>query len=278
MSRLIPQALGLFIQAYPDLFLFLYRNGIYLVDFLSNPYLYTSLMLHPHIGSFPKRVYDWLAYDPRKAPARRSRRRRHRRRRGFTNRVKAIVDGQAESKFLDTSVSGTIPVAGTSLMQCLTLIATGDSNITREGDKVKLLSVQVRGQVTGDASGASATTARMMLIHAKRDVDGALPAVTDILMSDSVHALKQIDNRGYFKVLWDSRFSIKETGDSAQLPTVLVDYYKKFPKPIDAYFIASTAAITSNSSGHLFLLMMTDQATNDEPTWGLECRVVFKET
>ncbi len=254
------------ITASPSNYLLNYGLPILLSNLL--PY-----MLHPQIGSFPQRLYNYLR--PSVLPTRR--RRRRRRKRGFTNRVKAIVDGQAESKFLDTTISGTIPIAGTSLVSCLTLIATGDSNITREGDRVKIISCQIRGQVTGDASGASATTGRMMLVHAKRDVDGALPAVTDILMSDSVNSLKQIDNRGYFKVIWSSRFSLKETGDSAQLPTVLVDYYKKFKTPLDAYYIASTSAITSNSSGHLFLLTMTNQAINDEPTWDLECRVVFKD-
>ncbi len=58
---------------------------------------------------------------------------------------------------------------------------------------------------------------------------------------------------------------------------VWINYYHKFKKPIRCSYDGATAAIGDAEKGHLFLLLMTNQATASQPAWIGEVRVTFRD-
>lgn len=217
-------------------------------------------------------AYDW-AVKKYRGPIRRKPRKI-----GFVKRVKKIVSGQAELKTHDTSVSNNTAVGGTSFIQPLTLIAQGDDFDEREGLEIYIQSVQIIGRILGDSDVGKPTTIRLVLFQAKKQLDGVIPTVLQLYVSDSVRSLRSHLNRTDFRVLWDSYANITDWHDTAtHQAEMLVKYYKKFKKPLKATYNTTTGVIGAVDTGHLFLLMQTDQATTFQPSWSMGVRVNFKD-
>ncbi len=206
-------------------------------------------------------------------------RRRGRPKGGFTARVKRIVSKQHESKFIDVGISTSSPVAGTSVLQLLSGVAQGDTNLLRDGEIIEIQSVQVRGKVRLNAAAAASLLPRIfrvVLFQARHNIEGVIPVVTDVLATDSAISLKQIDNRGEYKVLWSVLASHPTPGISTQATDFVIDKYYKFKKPIRATYDGTDALIASMERNHLFLIMMTESAAN-LPLFNFSVRIVFKD-
>ncbi len=198
---------------------------------------------------------------------------------GFTAKVKRIISQVSETKFIEVGISTSAPVAGTSVLQLLSGVAQGDTNLLRDGEIIEMQSVQVRGKVRLNAAAAASLLPRVfriILFQARHNIEGVIPTVAEVLSADSAIALKQIDNRGEFKVLWSILASHPTPAISTQATDFVVDKYYKFKKPIRATYDGTDALIASMEKNHLFLIMMTESATN-LPLFNFNVRIVFKD-
>lgn len=202
----------------------------------------------------------------RRAPLRRYAARRGPSRALVSARVQPRMSGRfvamaaaKESGYVDLA-QATRACDTTGTVTLVATIAQGAGTQQRVGKKVLLKSAQIRGSVF---SGTTTTTAlaTVMLIYDKRPT-GALPAITDILVTISSKAMNNDDNSGRFKIVrrWDWGL----TGNSAT-PATGKEFFefmefadlKNMPS---VYKSVNTGAIADIEEGALYLVTLGDVA------------------
>lgn len=152
-------------------------------------------------GSNPANQRNIIRGEIRKVEASRKRRR---------TATKAYVDAKIaklrETKYHKTSASHEIPYDNVTITQ-LTGISQGDTDVTREGDRITLKNLEFRGFVYNDASAAHHKARVIIFQWLQNDT----PANTDILPIDGAtwtsYAVLEPwnhDQRSSYKILYDS--------------------------------------------------------------------------
>ncbi len=220
----------------------------------------------------PRRRNRFSYANPRTVSVRTARRRTP----NFTKKVKQIISGQSETKYLDQTVSSSTPISGTSEILNITLVAQGDTEITRDGDEIYINSLECSGYLTADADETIDTTARLIIFRQVTNCEGTAPIIGDLLESDNIIALRNMDNRGEYKVYMD-RFIILKHFDIGSQPRSRIKYYKNFKSPLKCSFDGTGAGIANAEKGHLFIALITGSANTFQPVWDFNIRVKFKD-
>lgn len=193
------------------------------------------------------------------------------------SKIKNVVNSMSETKLLDVALSDTVPISGTAGMAYLTQIAQGDENYERNGDKIHIQSIQVFGTVRGDNDVSGETSVcRMILFRAKNNIRGTLPLITELLISDSVSALRHPDGFDDFKIYWDKSFVLESRIDASSKPYKLVKYYKKLGG-LKCTYDGNGALIGDAETGGLFLARVVSALNTTQPTWDLNIRLRYKD-
>lgn len=137
--------------------------------------------------------------------------------RAQANRAAAILIRQArmnamplqrssvtEKGYVDTPATLTVDTTGD--IQLLATIAQGAAVTQRIGKKVMIRSIQLRGYAHAGTAGTYNTGA-IILVYDRRPT-GALPAVTDILVTANATAMNNDTNSGRFQILRRKDFLI----------------------------------------------------------------------
>ncbi len=231
-----------------------------------------------------KNIFIWLDIMPRYKGYSRTRKPYMRRKsttdRRFKAKVKRIISQQDESKFIDTELIGDVaPIAGTSVITPLCLVATGTTDEDRIGDTIKLTSIEMKYFVRTDATSADLDSlTRIIIFRAKVNIQGVQPVVTAILSNDRVTSLRQTNGGSDmtdFKVYLDKSVALHRNYLTNQAA-----YMGKFYKSLGGLkctYNGSAGTIATVEEGQLFLLRVTDQATGNQPRWTIDIRVRFKE-
>lgn len=200
-------------------------------------------------------------------------RKRYRQRRGgnsMWNIAKKAANGivkyylNPEYKFLDNS--GQVNPSSTGqVISGNGLIAQGDTDITRDGNSIKVTSWLHRITLEKNAS-ATSTRFRIILFS---DVSsaGAVPAVTDLLQTASVISPLNRVNGSRFHVLQDKTCVL-----DTDTPQKVFEFYKKMQHHIK--YLDGTANTTSLGQGSLYVLILSNEATNT-PTMNYYSRMRF---
>lgn len=161
--------------------------------------------------------------------------------------VKSLVN--VEFKHHEPSFTGTVPSTGNVTL--LTEIGTGDTNITRDGESVRLKSLQLRGTYAIDPTTATNQKVRMLVI---RWNDDSTPTIGNILQGGLVNDFYNLDETNKFKVLVDKYFTVN-TVDRPQK-----DFVIKLKLNDICKWKSSTGSDVQ--TGHFYLVDLSDQATN----------------
>lgn len=189
--------------------------------------------------------------------------------------VASIVN--SEKKYYDSSVAyNTDTVASVT---CLTNMAQGDTNITRNGNSIALKSLQVHGYWQGD-TGVPSEQCRIMIVRDNDNLGGTAPTIADVLESPGgVLQLRNKNTPKRFTVLYD-----KILKGSTDTPVKGIDYFKKFrmmkdkkgnpTRSVKCLFDGTTA--NDYTRGHIFLLAIGNTATaSTASTLQLHTRIRF---
>lgn len=193
--------------------------------------------------------------------------------------VRAIAQTQMETKKFDTTIAITTAVAGTGVVQLVSGVAVGDTDILREGNMIIVKSIQFSGTVVGDADVTFDTVCRIMLVRTV-DCTGTNPSIAnDILESDDPMALRDWDHRKDHQVLWNKNVTLpmRSAAADAVIPVRTVKFYKKFKKGLRIWYDGVTGAVTDATRNHLFLVFINNQAASYQPNLNGTFRVTFKD-
>jgi len=187
-----------------------------------------------------------------------------------------LSNASAEIKHL--TVAGTYYDATTSpTVTLLNGVATGSTNITRNGNVARFVSLQIRGQITP----VDATTVRGrcdLYVILDASPAAAVPAVTDMLEAATPNSFTKYDNRARFTTLVHRYWVMPTIDDTKGIMGAQdifgVEIYKKLD--VCTYYKGTTNVIgdISRYALYLFVIGISDAAYN---RFYLTTRLLFKE-
>lgn len=168
-----------------------------------------------------------------------------------------------EHKVFDVTQAG-VGVSSSGLLNQLHLISQGDTQVTRDGNEIKLESLLVRFTATIEPLNTPTTRLRYILFKDMQSLPGAAaPAVSDLLENTSFPIISPLNivnaNAGQrFVILKDKVFEL----DAVKRPQFT---YEKFMKISDHlhYVGANTTDIISPV---YYILFISDQSSMNDPT------------
>lgn len=172
--------------------------------------------------------------------------------------VRGLVN--AEYKNYDLSFSPTTDTTGS--VTPLTNVTQGVASTNREGNSCRAKSILCNYTVTKNGA-ASSTFIRLILFKWNDDTN---PTVTTVLDSANINAPMSIANSDKYKIMMDKRIDL----DSA----VRISYMQKYYRKLNWETKWTAAGNTAYKEGHIWLLAISDQATNT-PTVSFYTRFRF---
>ncbi len=165
--------------------------------------------------------------------------------------LKKIVN--VEYKTIDATIDQAVSSAGNVIP--LTLCAAGDDFNTRDGRRIKVLSISLRLHMLIHAS-ATDTILRMILFRTKNN-QAAVPATTDVLQTVSETSFPEAaTHQNSFVILNDRMIALTSVNDTIKTYRLS----KQLTSHVD---YSGTAATEANMGrGGLYLLLITNEATN----------------
>ncbi len=175
--------------------------------------------------------------------------------------IKRLIN--VEKKFIDTQIASTaVPVGG--LITQLTNIAQGDTNITRDGDQLKVVEIHVSLWYVFNVS-ATATAIRTLLIEDKQ-TNGAIftagNVLEDVTVFDNIVSARNADNMYRFNVLLDRVVNLA----AGSGPTK--SYKRVFRMQKKLRYDGNAGDITDLASCSYALLFLATEATNTPTVTG----------
>lgn len=141
----------------------------------------------------------------------------------------------------------------TATVQTLGAIAQGDNVSNRQGNSIKM--TQIDGRIGVYHNGSATKTFTRVIVGVDHQCNGALPAATDVLAIGDVFSLRNMDQAKRYTILVDE---VVGTDTSHLLKWI------EFHKPLDFHmeFKGTSSAVTDISTNNLFLIAVSDEATN----------------
>lgn len=159
-----------------------------------------------------------------------------------------------ESKFFDTSISTTFDTTGEVLNGSLLLMAQGSSEIQRDGNKIVVTSINMKGTITPLVGALNGDCIQLVLVQ-DQQCNGATAAYTDIWLTNAFNSFLQLANSKRFKILKTFRKTISPTGINVAGTSVIQQaYHIKFAKKCKIPILFGTGgggAVTDLRSNNL---------------------------
>lgn len=158
---------------------------------------------------------------------------------------------------------------------CLSAIAQGDSDVTRDGNKIKYKSLQLKGQVYMDLDIQSATV--RLVIFVDRNFENGVPPTCANLLDGSVfgtpqapYAMRNKLERERFKVIYDKLFTLNQNGAN----TLPFNIYRRLGN-IGTYSDTTNSGYGKNM---IYMAWISGQADIDKPTVNCVKRLAFTDS
>lgn len=179
-----------------------------------------------------------------------------------------------EFKFIDTTNNNMeIPNAAGIIVQ-LTNIIQGDTDITRDGAQIKLMSLDFKADVVVDSAGATTGDRVAIFLVEDRQTNGVVYTTADLLADatagDSLVSHLNLDNKYRFRVLKRWNMSLNLVGRSS----VSIRYHKNFGNNMKLRYSTNNGNITDLASRSLSLLFIGNAGANT-PQTTFSCRIRF---
>jgi len=153
-------------------------------------------------------------------------------------------------------------------MQLLNTIATGSASNQRIGKRVTLRAVALRASIQAQSAGIYQKCV-LLLIYIKNPNQAAtLPAVNEILVSQSANAMTNRDNASKFRVLrrWEWEVIGNSTTPATGMEQQIVEEYVRIPNLPSLWTNASTAGTIGEFVEGALILLSVGTSANGATT------------
>lgn len=175
-----------------------------------------------------------------------------------------------ERKFIDNTFS-TADITNTANWTLCNNVPQGNGSSEREGRKINMQAVQIRGQFYNIAAASTGYHIMGLLVYDSQP-NGAQPAITDVLSSNSVDAL---NNRYYaerFKIIRRIDIPLGKVGAESEI--YILDEYIKLDNLVTDFKNSATGAITDMNKGSLYFIHLSN-ASGNYPKGNYSIRVSY---
>lgn len=186
-----------------------------------------------------------------------------------------VARGSSIAKYVDTAQT-TYACNSTGVVTLIATIPQGPDEINRLGRNILLKSYQMRGELQANSAGVQAM-ARVLLVY-DRQPNRALAGVADVLTSNTIYAMKNLDNQDRFVILMDKLWSVigTTTSTSVESSQRAINKYMKLGNLVANYQVGTTGAIGEINTGALLLITMGDVvAGTTAPNFAVATRTRF---
>lgn len=179
--------------------------------------------------------------------------------------LKKLVN--TEYKYIDTGDSGSFSTTPTVTL--LNGCAQGTTAITRNGQSIRITSLNFNFYSTIHASAATSTMARILVVLDSQP-NGAAMTAQQLLVTANTVSPMLLGNARRFRVLMDKRFALSING------TEIFQSHKYFKMDVHTTFnTGSAGTIADIQTNSLYLIQISDQATNvPQMTWTARVRFI----
>jgi hypothetical protein len=184
----------------------------------------------------------------------------------------AIALINAEHKRVDVTASGTLSTgSGTLGPILLSGVSQGDTDSTRDGNKIRLKALDFIWRVNASNSAVKDTFGRLIIFKLKQP-QGSLPAITDIVeTANDPESLIAWNTRGTFKILHDQFLLSRATAKKTQYARV--DLKLDMPQ----IFSGTSATITSIETGAICFIYLYNTDVSNASEYEYQSRIVFMD-
>ncbi len=152
----------------------------------------------------------------------------------------------------DTVTPGT-----TGSMISLNLIAQGDTNLLREGNKIRVKSLAFRLDMVKTVA---TTDVVRVIIFKDMEQHGTKPVVADLLKTTATSSFLNTNTRQRFKVLRDLSFTFS-ADDAGNGDRMHKNGLIKFRRPINIHFVGTSASDSSMGKGSIYSFILAKENT-----------------
>lgn len=180
-------------------------------------------------------------------------------RRAYTRRKPlaiSSVNAAKEIKFIDKAISQAFDTTGTVTL-CANM-AQGIDATQRIGRMTATKSFELKLTAAVTPATGVDQRVRWLLVYDKQ-TNAAIPAITDILTAIDVNAMRNMDNRDRFVLLYDQCVDLNASAESGSSVHISKFRYL-FPPYPTVWNLNAAASVTSISTGSFVFITIGDQA------------------
>lgn len=167
----------------------------------------------------------------------------------------------------------TVLIHQTGAAVLLNSITRGDDYNQRNGRRLNMRSIHLKGIVTANSAGED-QFARVLLVQVLKP-DMSAPSLTQIFNAATVTSMRKIDNISNYKVLMDKTLTINKPDEPGSQK--LIKFYKKCFIPVE-YNAAATGAVTDIDTNALFIMTVGTRPNDTTAcTFSGTCRIHFSD-
>lgn len=160
-----------------------------------------------------------------------------------------------EFKSKDTTINAAV-IDSTGSVNLINGIARGDDINERTGREIILKSIQINGRIRSTAATGVTQIGRVICVY-DRQTNGAAPAITDVLTSNSTTSARNLENRRRFKILMDKVFALSAAGQSGEQQEFR--FYRRLRHPV-TFNAGDAGTVADIASGSLYILTLGENA------------------
>lgn len=194
--------------------------------------------------------------------------------RGQVRQVKKIIDKEGETKHHTLIKAPTTIDVATPYNDCISLVSQGDNDSQRNGDKIKIKSINIRLRcyiLGSSASDPRVTAFRFMVVQDKAYNTAQQVTLSDLTTAISVTSQRNVDHLKTLVVLYDKVVTLDLAGPSAK--TFVIKPNLKYLKREIQY----TASSAINQTGGLYLVIYNDSSTPNKPGFEFSSRITYTD-
>lgn len=185
--------------------------------------------------------------------------------------VNAKLRKNTELKYFDVATSGATNVDWTGLFHNLCIPAQGDTDVTRDGDKLNMKKLRLRCSIV---QGDSYNNIRIIIFRWKQNNISVTPSASYLISPYQGTAMSPVapynwDTKDNTQILYDRVYTV-DTSYPQRMVKINLNL-SKLPK------VAFDSG-TTGGNNHLYMFIVSDSSAATHPTYNLLSRVSFTDS
>lgn len=184
------------------------------------------------------------------------------------------IDRGIEPKIKTTQATVACANDGALIKCSIPVVGTGFDN--RTGRSIYSKYIEIRGLLGWTAGTASSWSNGRIILVLDENSNGVLPVITDVLTSNTIASMRNVNNMSRFKILYDRTHANPQTHATINNEK-LVKFRRKVRRTTE--YLGTGVASADLGKNQLYLILLSEQTTASAngPTYDFELRLHYDD-